>query len=233
MLTGVTLPLITRGSGCNGNWELSMIDAMIGIAVFTDDTALFEHAAAFWRQRIPAYFYVSGDGPHPVKVPRGGQLWNSSGRGSGSWYGQSVFNATVDGICQETCRDLGHTQFGLASALYTAETAMLQGVDLYGESQERLTSAMEFHAQLLVAGGAPNSTWEAPGYVCNGSGVHIEMMPTFEVGFNGFARRRNLSLPHTKQHILTQVRNLQDPAIALIMVYETLSHGVNIEGNHD
>ena len=43
-----------------------------------------------------------------------------------------VFNASVNGICQETCRDLGHTQYGMASTLNAAETARIQGVDLYG-----------------------------------------------------------------------------------------------------
>ena len=42
MLKNVTLPLIYKGSGCNGNWELSMIDAMAGIAVFTDNIGEFQ-----------------------------------------------------------------------------------------------------------------------------------------------------------------------------------------------
>jgi hypothetical protein len=219
MLTSVSLPLIRKGSGCNGNWELSMIDAMVGIAVFTNDTELFDHAIQFWRERLPAYFYIHTDGPYPVKVPRGSQNWNSTGRGSGSWYGQELFTATTDGVCQETCRDLGHMQMGLASALNTAETARIQGVDLYGESLDRLTAAMEFHAKILLQGSAPS-------YVCNGSAVQgIHSAPTFEVGYNEYSNRRNVSLPYTKQHILTQVRTMADPATELIMVYETLSHG--------
>ena len=43
-----------------------------------------------------------------------------------------MFNASVSGICQETCRDLGHTQLGIAGMINGAETAFIQGVDLYG-----------------------------------------------------------------------------------------------------
>ena len=53
MLGRVTVPLIYEGSGANGNWELSMLDALAGIAVFTDNRTMFDHALAFWRQRIP------------------------------------------------------------------------------------------------------------------------------------------------------------------------------------
>jgi len=74
------------------------------------------------RPKLPAYFYVHAlDGSKPVPAPRGPPL---------SWYGQATFNASVDGVCQETCRDLAHVQFGMASALYAAETAGIQGVDL-------------------------------------------------------------------------------------------------------
>eukprot|EP01046_Picozoa_sp_COSAG06_P000734 COSAG06_NODE_21_length_33796_cov_70.184853_23_plen_88_part_00 len=56
------------------------------------------------------------------------QLWV----GGACRYGQNVFNTSTDGVCQETCRDFGHMQMGMASAHYTAETAFIQGVDLCG-----------------------------------------------------------------------------------------------------
>jgi hypothetical protein len=37
MLSRATVPWIYMGSGANGNWELSMLDALAGIAVFTDN----------------------------------------------------------------------------------------------------------------------------------------------------------------------------------------------------
>ena len=36
------------------------------MGVFLDDGALFDHAVFLWRHRVPAYFYLSGDGPLPV-----------------------------------------------------------------------------------------------------------------------------------------------------------------------
>ena len=112
---------------------------MLGVAVFTENATLFDHAVLFWQQRLPAYFYLHTDGPEPVPSPRGGT----------TWHGQTVFNASLDGLCQETCRDLGHTQMGLAAALNGAETAWLQGVDLYAQERTRITTAMEFHARLV------------------------------------------------------------------------------------
>jgi len=108
MMQKVVLPEIYNGSGANGNWELSMIDAMLGIAVFAEDSELYDHAVTFWKQRIPAYFYYHTDGDKPIPAPRGRP----------SWYNQPVFNATVDGICQETCRDFGHTSFGIAGTTH-------------------------------------------------------------------------------------------------------------------
>eukprot|EP00045_Choanoeca_perplexa_P012989 m.144645 g.144645 ORF g.144645 m.144645 type:complete len:380 (-) comp16203_c0_seq2:1058-2197(-) len=206
----LVLPLIVDGSTYNGNWELSMIDAMIGMAVFTNDTELFNHSVTFWRQRVPAYFYIHTDGDKPKQCPRGNEYW----------YNQTVFNASVDGVCQETCRDFGHMQFGLASTMYIAETAYIQGVDLYREEQARLTAALEFHAKYLL--GAP-----VPDIICSGNGVKLSQSPTFEVAYNAYHHRNNVSLPLTWQHLKTQVRTKLDPEIRLIMVYEQLAHSCN------
>ena len=43
-----------------------MIEGMMGIAVFNEDSALLAHAQLFWSQRIPAYFYyypIDGGAP--------------------------------------------------------------------------------------------------------------------------------------------------------------------------
>lgn len=184
-----------------------MIDAMIGMAVFSNDTELFNHSVTFWRQRVPAYFYIHTDGDRPKQCPRGNEYW----------YNQTTFNASVDGVCQETCRDFGHTQFGLSSTMYIAETAFIQGIDLYQEEEPRLTAAMEFHAKYLLGAAVPD-------YICSGAGVKLSQSPTFEVGYNAYHHRRNVSLPETWQHLITQVRTMPDPEIRLIMVYEQLAH---------
>lgn len=96
MLTTVTLPLIFAGSSSNGNWEATMIEAMMGIAVLTENATLLSHAAAYWSQRAPAYLYVESDGGAPVPAPRGSLV--------NGWYGQVVFNASTSGVCQEVRR---------------------------------------------------------------------------------------------------------------------------------
>jgi hypothetical protein len=185
MLRTQYLPGVINGSGANGNWELTMIDAAIGIGVFLDDKATFDKAVAMWRQRVPAYFYLSTDGPKPVPAPRG----------STNWQGATVF---MDGISQETCRDLTHTQYGIASAMYVAETALIQGIDLYKEEEKRLATTVEFHAGFLdgVA---------VPGWLCGGSLAGVTARPTWEIAYNHFANRLGMSLPHTK-NLVNKIR---------------------------
>ena len=58
----------------------------------------------------------------------------------------------------ETCRDLGHVQLGYATLVNTAETAWQQGVDLYGEEQDRLIAG----AQVLCSPLACDSERHCP-----------------------------------------------------------------------
>ena len=156
MLTKVNLPLIREGSPKNGNWELSMIEGMMGIAVFTDDRPLLDHAEAMWHERVPAYFYnVQLDGNYPKPLPRGTSRT--------TWYGQTTFDARTNGIAQETCRDLGHTGYGISATMAAAETAHIQGDKLYESEEPRLIGAMEFHARLLL------KKEPAPKAVCGGN----------------------------------------------------------------
>jgi hypothetical protein len=213
MLSTVILPGIINGSTSNGNWEISMIEGMINIGVFNDDTATFNKGVLYWQQRIPAYFYYHTDGSQPVPAPRG----------TANWYGQPVFNSSVDGISQETCRDFGHAQYGISGALDAAETAHIQGVDLYNDTTSnafnRLTSALEFNAKYLLA----NSS-TVPSYVCNGT-VTLVVYPTDEIGYNNYHNRQGVDLPLTYQYLTSVIRQLPNPTEYHIMVYETLTHG--------
>lgn len=94
-------------------------------------------------------------------------------RSSASGTGQTRFDA---GHAQETCRDLPHTGFGIASIADFAETTRIQGQSLYPEVQARLRYALGFHAR-----------WELgetlPSWLCGGT-VHRGLGPTTEVGYN-------------------------------------------------
>jgi len=211
MLNTAILPLIINGSNSNGNWEISMIEALIGIGVFNDDPATFNTGITYWKQRIPAYFYYHTDGAAPVPAPRG----------TANWYGQTVYNASVDGISQETCRDFGHAQYGISGALDAAETAHIQGIDLYNDvasnAKNRLTAALEFNAYYLMGNPVPTS-------VCGGT-VTLQVYPTDEIGYNEYHNRLGIDLPLTLQYLQTVIRQLANPTEYHIMVYETLSHG--------
>jgi len=214
MLTNVIVPEIKDGSPDNGNWELSMIEAMMGIAVFTEDTDLFQHAVAFWQQRVPAYFYYYPlDGNKPVPPPRG-KL---------DWHGQKVFNASTNGILQETCRDFGHTQFGIAATINAAETAAIQGVDLYGSEQARIESGLEFTTYYIS--GKP-----VPSTICGGKLDLKDKYQTFEIAYNEYHNRLGNSLPNTLAWIKAWVRATTDYYNAganHMIIEETLTHGGN------
>jgi hypothetical protein len=209
MLRVVYLDPIADGSDTtNGNWELVMVEAATAIAIFLDDRPAFDHALALWRRRLPAYFYLSSDGPAPLPPP---------GRPKAPadliafWHGQTVF---VDGLSQETCRDFGHTSYGLASALATAELAYQQGVDLYQQEAPRLHAAMEFHATFLL--GQPVPPW-----LCGGH-IDARVLPTWEIGYNHFHGRLGLELPRSRQLIESKIR--ARGGVDHHIVWETLTH---------
>jgi len=203
MLRTIYLPQVVNGSRNNGNWELSMIEATIGIAVFLEDRAAFDQALSLWRARVPAYIYMTSDGPAPVEPPGGKSDMLSF------WYGQTMY---VDGLGQETCRDLWHLQMGFSSMINAAETARIQGVDLYSEESKRLVAGFEFNGQYLD--GVPVPSW-----LCGGT-VKLETAPTWEIGYNEFANRLGLSLPHTK-NIIARIRPTDS---SRQMSWETLTH---------
>jgi hypothetical protein len=207
MLRTAILPMVRNGSPQNGNWEISMNEALIGIGVFTNDRALFDAGLRHWRERTPAFFYLHADGLRPVASPRGDV----------SWYGQKVFNASMDGIQQETCRDFNHAQYGIAGTLDAAETARIQGVDLYSEQTQRLTAAMEFNSRYLLEQPVPES-------VCDGQ-LHLVHDPTYEIGYNEFHNRLGIDLPSTRQYIEEEIRRQPTPVDIHMMIFETLTHG--------
>lgn len=186
MFRDVYLPLVRDGAprGSEGNWDLTMLDAAIGIAVFLDDRPLFDHAIAQWRARMPAYIYLASDGGRPVGPPKG--VANLTAY----WHGQTSY---VDGLVQETCRDLSHTGWGLEAAAQIAETAWIQGVDLYTEAQPRLVAALELHAGL--ASGDPVPEW-----LCGGS-LDATFRPIPEVAYNHYHSRLGIDMPRTAQYI--------------------------------
>jgi hypothetical protein len=207
MLTKIELPLIQNGSPANGNWELSMIEGMMGIAVFTDNRDLLNHAADLWKQRVPSYFYYAPtDGDHPVPAPRG----------TAHWVTQKTFNASVNGIPQEACRDFGHTSYGVSATMAAAETAHIQGLKLYESEKPRLMAGLEFVSYYLLKN-------PVPPYVCDGS-VKLAKGITFVIGYNEYHNRLGQPLPITEKWIETGVMTSPDPVDMHTTIFETLTH---------
>jgi len=207
MLKTVYLPEVIKGSGANGNWELSMAEATIAIGVYLDDRPTFDTGVTMWRKRVPAYLYLASDGPLPVSPP------GSTKTGSALttyWYNPGKF---VDGLCQETCRDFGHVQLGLSAMINAAETARIQGVDLYAEQADRIAKGLEWNAQWLD-GVAP------PSWLCGGTLTDAKPTHMWEIALNEYANRLGRSMPRTAS-LVTKVRptgtNHQ-------MIFETLTH---------
>jgi hypothetical protein len=208
MLKNVYQPMVENGSSSNGNWETSMIEAALNIAVYNDDEALFQKAIEMWRERTPAYIYLESDGATPVPPPRGNKTGNAL---IGFWYNQTTF---VNGLSQETCRDFSHTQYGLAGIINAAETAFIQGVDLYAEEAERLRQGLGFHAKYINGAAVPD-------WLCGGALKDVYGAPMWEIGYNHFVTRLGGTMPQTE----TLTMKVRPTGADHHMAWETLTHG--------
>jgi hypothetical protein len=211
MLRNVYLPKIINGSNSNGNWELSMLEAAIGISVFLEDKTSYDKVVTKYRARVPAYIYLSTDGSLPKTVPGSGL--DTTAKIISYWQGQSTF---VTGLTQETCRDFVHTGYGIAAIADIAETTRIQGQDLYPEIGERLRQALGFQSRYEL-GEAP------PSWLCGGS-VNRGLGPVTEVGFNALNTRLGIAMTNTQK--LTE-QNRPAGTNALFVAWQTLTHAAN------
>ncbi|MFI7409747.1 alginate lyase family protein [Streptomyces sp. NPDC049627] len=212
MLRSVYLPEILGGSNSNGNWELSMMEAAVGISVFLEDKASYDKAMAKFRTRTAAYVYLSSDGDLPKTVPS--QHLDTREKIVNYWQGQSTF---VTGLTQETCRDLTHTGYGISAISHVAETSRIQGQDLYGtDVGERLRHALGFQAKYELGAAVPS-------WLCRGS-LKLGLGPVTEVGHNALANRLGHAMTNTET--LTE-RGRPAGSNNLFVAWETLTHGDN------
>ncbi len=198
-----------RYSCHNKNWHASGIEAMLNIAIFNKNTSLFNDAISKWRSLVPSYIYLESDGPRPRDAS-----WCSRNDQQivTHWHTPSSF---VDGLSQETCRDFDHTAYGLAAIINTAETARLQGIDLYSEARERITKTMELHAKYQNESDLPA--------LCKGSSAFKgDTQGTFEVGYNQYALKNEFSLPQTS----TFLEKTRPTKGHFHYQWETLTHGL-------
>lgn len=211
MLRTVYLPVVIVGSSSNGNWELSMMEAATGIAVFLDDRASYDRAIARFQARAAAYIYISADGAQPKYPPVGGI--DTTSELISYWQGQSTF---VDGLTQETCRDFTHTGYGISAISHVAETTRIQGADLWPSLQERMRQALGFQTKF------ENGT-AVPSNICGGS-VTKGLGPVTEVAFNALHNRLGIAMTNSQQY--TESHRPQGTN-NLFVAWETLTHADN------
>lgn len=194
-------PVLNKMSTWNGNVDLTQIDAMLNIAVFCEDEEEFELGLRRLRSRSRQYFYLVTDGPLSDQ---------------NQWFNPQKL---VNGLTQETCRDNGHhSQYGMASALRAAEVAWNQGVDVYGENRERYTAAIELLATQLLSGSMDR--------VCSDNTPTSDLYSTWEIGYNHYHHRQNISLPNTRLLIIRKVRTESHSEWNIF--FESLTH--NLDG---
>jgi len=201
-------PQLNTASSWNGNADLTQIDAMMNIAVFNEDEDLFNLGLERLEKRNPSYFHLTSDGTVPPINGDGGNVQNF-------WSSPTLW---IDGLTQETCRDNNHhAQFAMASALHAAEVAWNQGVDVYTENQERYTAAMELMANQFLTGKMQGT--------CSNNVTTADIFNTWEVGYNHYHNRMEISLPNTEKLLKEQVRPMGESVLNIF--HETLTHAHN------
>lgn len=212
MLRTVYLSKVINGSNSNGNWELSMMEAAVGISVFLEDKASYDKAVTRYRNRTAAYVYLTTDGALPKTVPGSGL--SSRAQIVSYWQGQSTF---VDGLTQETCRDFTHTGYGIAAIADVAETLRIQGDDVYGtDIGTRLRQALGFQSKYQLGAAVPS-------WLCGGH-LNLGLGPVTEVGFNALNTRLGIAMANTQT--LTE-RQRPAGSNALFVAWQTLTHAAN------
>jgi hypothetical protein len=229
MLRTAYLPHVINGwSGAGANWLMSMAEATMNIGIFLNDRTVFNNGVADWRDQVPAVIYMKGDVNRwpqlaglPISPP--GTNYDKSSTTASSlqsyWHNPASYTSGLEG---ETCRDINHTAMGLGAMINGAETARLQGIDLYGEQQNRITSAMELNTGYIsaaLAGTNPPAGWLCPAKIDTTTGA---WKVTWEIAYNQYAHRMGLSLPKTSA-FLTNVVRPANYRTTLFMQYETLT----------
>jgi len=207
MLRKVFVPTLTSFDygTVHGNWQFSAADGLMNIAVFLDDRALYDHAITMWRKRVMSYIYLSTDGVLPIPPPNYSGQDGTPATLSCLWLDNKTHACETDpktdphltfqnGQSEETCRDFLHTSMGLSGIVNTAETAWIQGLDLYGEQQRRILTGVLYTIQIAQE----QDTQGMPAGFCSGVKIRAGRNSLDELAadvvFNAYAVRKGVTL---------------------------------------
>lgn len=223
MLRDVIYPVIKDGWTGGANGLMSYAEAIMGMGVFTNDRAMFDSGVAMWRKNVKTIIYMPSDGqqpipPHPMY---GGAKTNSY------WFSPSSY---IAGLAGETGRDLSHTMLGLGAMSNGAATAGIQGVDLFGEEQDRIVRAYELHADWInqyldeksrLGGKEPAPSWRPSGWVNPNFFIGgTAYAAGWEVAFNHYTKVAGVKMLRTAQLI----PRLRPSGPAMTLIWETVTH---------
>ena len=124
-----------------------------------------------------------------------------SGEGNGAL--RNYFNDF--GQCQESGRDQAHTQMGLEYLANTCETAWNQGIDLYGDLDNRLLLGFEYTAKYNLGFDVPYEPFKSfegrYHYKTISGKARGRLRPMYQRVFHHYHGRKGLPAPYTRQAI--------------------------------
>ncbi len=147
-----------------GNQGLIGCCAMLAMGVLLDNEKIFDRAIRYFRaqpHRSDDLPYVSGPanlaanpaGQDQCQIYSEPQWPRVLGEYEDLGYDEQLKHYIYpNGQCQESCRDQGHVMAGVSTLGYLAEVAWNQGVDLYGELDNRILKGWEWSLRLNLTG---------------------------------------------------------------------------------
>jgi hypothetical protein len=224
MLHDIYLPITITGWTNGANWMNTLAEATINIGVFTNDRSAFDAGVAAWRSKVPTTIYMPSDGPTPLPPH---PSYDTAAELKALWYNPTSY---LTGLQGETLRDISHMAMGLGAMSNGAQTAMLQGVDLYGEQQARILAGYELSAGYVndyldevasLGGAALPSGWRPTGWVGSTFSVGGEYYTGgWEVAYAHYAEDLGIAMPNTKR----LVERLRPIGPSLHLSWQTLTN---------
>jgi hypothetical protein len=96
------------------------------------------------------------------------------------------------GQCEETCRDQGHVQLGLAYLAQTCVAAWNQGVDLFAEADNRLALGFEYTARYMLGE-------DVPAYGKPSQETRGRFSDTYHVILQHYRYEKHIAMPYTEK----------------------------------
>ncbi|MGD0653710.1 MAG: alginate lyase family protein [Thermoguttaceae bacterium] len=122
------------------------------------------------------------------------------GSGNGSLTNYVVNEA---GQCQESGRDQGHAQLGIALLASACETGYHQGIDMYGAADNRLLKGFEYAAKYNLGNDVPFEPYADRTGKYKASFISQknrgQFPPVYEMAYNHYQNRMGIDAPFTAQ----------------------------------